>query len=50
MEFQASFSLLLIFLLAQINKLIVGQERLIKRLVIGLLASDHILIEGVPVI
>ena len=35
-------------LLAEINKVIVGQERLIERLIIGLLANGHILIEGVP--
>jgi MoxR-like ATPase len=35
-------------LLAQIGKVIVGQERLIQRLLIGLLADGHILIEGVP--
>jgi MoxR-like ATPase len=35
-------------LLAEINKVIVGQEHLIERLMIGLLANGHILIEGVP--
>ncbi len=35
-------------LLAEIGKVIVGQERLIERLLIGLLADGHILIEGVP--
>ena len=35
-------------LLAEINKIIVGQERMIERLLIGLLADGHILIEGVP--
>jgi len=35
-------------LLAEISKVIVGQERLIQRLLIGLLADGHILIEGVP--
>jgi MoxR-like ATPase len=35
-------------LLAQIGKIIVGQERLIQRLLIGLLADGHVLIEGVP--
>ncbi len=35
-------------LLAEIGKIIVGQERLIQRLLIGLLADGHILIEGVP--
>jgi MoxR-like ATPase len=35
-------------LLAEIAKVIVGQERLIQRLLIGLLADGHILIEGVP--
>jgi MoxR-like ATPase len=35
-------------LMAEIGKVIVGQERLIQRLLIGLLADGHILIEGVP--
>jgi MoxR-like ATPase len=35
-------------LLAEIRRVIVGQERLIERLLIGLLADGHILIEGVP--
>ena len=35
-------------LLAEVNKIIVGQERLIERLLIGLLADGHILLEGVP--
>ena len=35
-------------LLAEIGQIIVGQERLIRRLLIGLLADGHILIEGVP--
>ncbi len=35
-------------LLAEVNKVIVGQERLIERLLIGLLADGHILLEGVP--
>jgi MoxR-like ATPase len=35
-------------LLAEIGKVIVGQERLIQRLLVGLLADGHILIEGVP--
>jgi MoxR-like ATPase len=35
-------------LLAEIAHIIVGQERLIQRLLIGLLADGHILIEGVP--
>ena len=35
-------------LLAEIGKVIVGQERLIQRLLIGLLADGHVLIEGVP--
>ncbi|HEC69646.1 MAG TPA: MoxR family ATPase [Candidatus Omnitrophica bacterium] len=33
---------------AEISKVIVGQEYLIDRLLIGLLANGHILIEGVP--
>jgi MoxR-like ATPase len=35
-------------LLAEIRKIIVGQDRLIQRLLIGLLADGHVLIEGVP--
>ncbi len=35
-------------LLAEIGKVIVGQEKLIQRLLIGMLADGHILIEGVP--
>ncbi len=35
-------------LLAEVNKVIVGQERLVERLLIGLLADGHILLEGVP--
>lgn len=35
-------------LLNEINKVIVGQERLIERLLIGLLADGHVLLEGVP--
>ena len=33
---------------AEVAKVIVGQEALISRLLIGLLTSNHILIEGVP--
>src|SRR5579859_32311 len=33
---------------AEVGKVIVGQEALISRLLIGLLTSNHILIEGVP--
>ena len=35
-------------LLIEVNKIIVGQERLVERLLIGLLADGHILLEGVP--
>jgi len=35
-------------LLFEIRKVIVGQEYLIERLLVGLLANGHILIEGVP--
>ena len=35
-------------LLAEVNKVIVGQERLVERLLIGLLADGHVLLEGVP--
>lgn len=35
-------------ILSEINKVIVGQEYLLERLMVGLLADGHILIEGVP--
>jgi MoxR-like ATPase len=35
-------------LLAEIDKVIVGQRYMIERLLIGLLADGHVLIEGVP--
>jgi MoxR-like ATPase len=35
-------------LLIEVNKIIVGQERLIERLLMGLLADGHVLLEGVP--
>lgn len=35
-------------LLSEINKVIVGQKYLIERLMVGLLANGHILLEGVP--
>ena len=35
-------------LTAEVGKVIVGQKYLIERLLIGLLANGHILIEGVP--
>ncbi|MGB7061778.1 MAG: MoxR family ATPase [Candidatus Zixiibacteriota bacterium] len=35
-------------LLAEIGKVIVGQKYLVERLLIGLLANGHILLEGVP--
>src|SRR5512135_824996 len=35
-------------LLAEIRKVIVGQGILVERLVIGLLADGHVLLEGVP--
>jgi len=35
-------------LIAEVDKVIVGQEKLIERLLIGLLADGHILLEGVP--
>lgn len=35
-------------LVKEINRVIVGQERLLNRLLIGLLCNGHILIEGVP--
>src|SRR5689334_24130038 len=35
-------------LFSEINKVIIGQKYLIERLVIGLLANGHVLLEGVP--
>jgi MoxR-like ATPase len=35
-------------LLAEINKVMVGQETMVERVLIGLLADGHILLEGVP--
>ncbi|MEI8254184.1 MAG: MoxR family ATPase [Deltaproteobacteria bacterium] len=35
-------------LLSEIGRVIVGQEQLVRRLLIGLLANGHVLIEGVP--
>jgi len=35
-------------LIAEIRKVIVGQEYLLSRLIVGLLANGHVLIEGVP--
>jgi len=35
-------------LLAEINKIMVGQETLVERVLIALLADGHILLEGVP--
>src|SRR5690606_14863506 len=35
-------------LLAEINKVMVGQEPLVERVLIALLADGHILLEGVP--
>jgi MoxR-like ATPase len=35
-------------LIAEIEKVIVGQKKLIERILVGLLADGHLLIEGVP--
>jgi MoxR-like ATPase len=35
-------------LFSELNKVIVGQKYLVERLVIGLLANGHVLLEGVP--
>ena len=35
-------------LLSEINKVMVGQEALVERVLIGLLADGHILLEGAP--
>ena len=41
-------SAFIVQLLAEINKVMVGQEALVERVLIGLLADGHILLEGVP--
>ena len=35
-------------LMHELRKVIVGQERMLERLLIGLLAGGHVLLEGVP--
>ncbi len=35
-------------LMSEINKVVVGQKYLVERLIIGLLANGHVLLEGVP--
>ncbi|MDY6915857.1 MAG: AAA family ATPase, partial [Candidatus Cloacimonadota bacterium] len=35
-------------IISEVSKVVVGQEYMIKRLLIGLLADGHILLEGVP--
>ncbi len=35
-------------LLGEMNKVIIGQKYLVERLIIGLLANGHVLLEGVP--
>lgn len=35
-------------LLTEINRVVIGQKYLVERLVIGLLANGHVLLEGVP--
>ena len=35
-------------LFAELNKVIIGQRYLLERLCIGLLATGHVLLEGVP--
>src|SRR5437762_815143 len=35
-------------LLSEINKVVVGQKYLVRRRVLGLLADDHVLLEGAP--
>ena len=47
MQVQAE-SILLQDLVSEINKVMVGQEALIERVLIALLADGHILLEGVP--
>ena len=47
-ETVAQEALFLQDLLTEVNQVIVGQEKLIERLLIALLADGHILLEGVP--
>ena len=35
-------------LLTEINKVVVGQKYLVERLIVGMLANGHVLLEGVP--
>lgn len=35
-------------LMSEINKVVVGQKYLVERLIVGLLANGHVLLEGVP--
>ena len=35
-------------LLSEINKVVIGQRYLVERLIVGLLADGHVLLEGVP--
>ena len=35
-------------LLAEVERVVIGQRRLVERLVIGLLTDSHVLLEGVP--
>lgn len=35
-------------IVSQVNQILVGQEKLIHRMLVGLLANGHLLIEGVP--
>lgn len=35
-------------LLNEVRKVIVGQDKLVERLLVGLLTNGHLLIEGVP--
>ena len=44
----ASESQFIDLLLLEMNKVIVGQKKMIERLLIGLLGNGHILLEGVP--
>ena len=41
-------SLAVTALLSEVRKVIVGQPKMVERLVIGLLADGHVLLEGVP--
>ncbi len=44
----ASHSHLFSELRSEVGKVLVGQERMLERLLVGLLTGGHVLLEGVP--